>query len=86
MWSIDNEAGGKARAFARVRLTSHRVEADVDMGRTGMLTGLRFDGVADRFALVPRAAAERKFENATGDRLASDGQMAVVVLRKAAVR
>jgi hypothetical protein len=65
---------------------SHRVEANVDLERTGILTGLRFEGAVDRFALVHRAAAERKFENATGDWLVSDGRMAVVVLRKAAVR
>lgn len=65
----------KSRSFA------HRVEPNVDLERTVILNDLRFVGATASFALVPRAKAEREFENATGDHLVSDGQVAVIVLR-----
>jgi hypothetical protein len=69
--------------FSReTRNFTHRVEPNVDLERTKILNDLRFTGFVKAFAYVPRASAPRKFRNATGDDLITDGRMVAAIIEK----
>jgi len=59
----------------------HRIEPQVDRERSKVTNDLAFAGVIDRMVLVDRPAAPRDSKNATGDRIITDGRMAVVFLQ-----
>ena len=61
---------------------THRVETNVDLERTKILDDLRLAGFVARFSFVPRALAQTRFRNGTGDQLTTDGRLAVVILQK----
>ncbi len=68
--------------FSReARTFTHKVQPDVDLERAKVTEDLCFAGAVAAKALVTRPAAPREFDNATGDRLQTDGAMAVLVLR-----
>lgn len=59
----------------------HRIDGHVDRERAKVTNDLDFAGVVAQRFLVDRPAAPRETANATGDRVVTDGRMAVLVLR-----
>ncbi|MFN7999565.1 MAG: LssY C-terminal domain-containing protein [Acidobacteriota bacterium] len=60
---------------------AHRIDTQVDRERTKVTNDLSFAGAVKSFTLVDRPTAPRNDKNATGDRLITDGKMAVLFLR-----
>jgi hypothetical protein len=67
----------KARTF------SHSVDGEIDQERQKIENDLIFTGYVAASGLVGRAGVPRSFQNATGDRLRTDGAIAVLSLRPA---
>jgi hypothetical protein len=67
----------KARTF------SHSVDSEIDQERQKIENDLIFTGDVAASGLVGRAGVPRSFQNATGDRLRTDGAIAVLSLRPA---
>jgi hypothetical protein len=57
----------------------HRIDSMIDRERAKVVNDLFFSGFVKDYALVDRPAAPRESMNATGDRLETDGKMAVLV-------
>jgi hypothetical protein len=69
--------------FAREERTfTHRVETDIDLERQKIVDDLRFAGAVAQYALAGRAEVPAQLTNATGDRMTTDGRIAVLVLRR----
>src|SRR5262249_40151224 len=64
----------KARTF------THSVDHDIDEERLKIGNDLIFTGDVSAWALVDRPIAPKSFQNATGDRLRTDGNIAVLTL------
>ncbi|HYL73056.1 MAG TPA: LssY C-terminal domain-containing protein [Bryobacteraceae bacterium] len=56
----------------------HKVDSEIDRERAKVVNDLLFTGLVRGLSLVERPAVPLDFSNATGDRLATDGRMAVV--------
>lgn len=70
--------------FSReAREFTHKVEPNVDLERNKVADDLCFAGGVSARGLVPRPLAPRSFANATGDALATDGAVAVLVMEAA---
>lgn len=70
-----------AIVFSReARTFTHKVERDVDLERDKIVNDLCFTGLVAAKALVERPSFPHDFENATGDRLRTDGAIAVLEL------
>ena len=68
--------------FAREERTfTHRVEQAIDLERQKVVDDLRFAGSVAGYALESRPGVPTQLTNATGDVMATDGKVAVVVLR-----
>ena len=68
--------------FAREERTfTHRVEQPIDLERQKVVDDLRFAGSVAGYALESRPGVPTQLTNATGDVMATDGKVAVVVLR-----
>ncbi len=59
----------------------HRIDSNIDDERAKVVNDLIFERKAGSLALVARDAIPADAQNATGDPLHTDGQMAVVILR-----
>jgi hypothetical protein len=57
----------------------HRIDARIDRERAKVVNDLFFTGMVKEYAMVERPAAPRESINATGDRMETDGKMAVLV-------
>jgi len=56
----------------------HKVDSEIDRERAKVVNDLLFTGVVRGLSLVERPAVPPGFYNATGDKLATDGKMAVL--------
>ena len=56
----------------------HKVDGNIDRERAKVVNDLLFTGLVRGLALVDRPGAPASFYNATGDKLATDGRMAVI--------
>lgn len=71
-----------AIAFSRKDKTfTHSVDPDIDLEREKVVDDLVFTGNVKAWGVVARPAAPRKFQNATGDNLFTDGSIAAVALQ-----
>jgi LssY C-terminus len=59
----------------------HRIDPKIDRERAKVVNDLFFTGLVKDYALVDRPAAPRESMNATGDKLETDGKMAVLILK-----
>ncbi len=59
----------------------HRIDSSVDRERAKVTNDLLFTGLVKAQTLIDRPAAPRTSENATGDKLETDGRMQVLILR-----
>ena len=59
----------------------HRIDSNIDDERAKVVNDLIFERKVGSLALVPRDQVPADAENATGDPLHTDGQVAVIVLR-----
>lgn len=59
----------------------HKIDSAIDRERTKVTGDLIFSGHVRAMALVNRPEAPRETENATGDKVTTDGKMAVLELR-----
>lgn len=59
----------------------HRIDSNIDDERAKVTNDLIFAGKVSSLALVPRDGVPAEAQNATGDALHTDGQVAVIVLR-----
>lgn len=57
---------------------THGIDPYIDKERSKVVTDIVFTQLARAFALVPRPAIPKTASNATGDKLITDGQMAVL--------
>jgi hypothetical protein len=57
---------------------THGIDPHIDKERSKVVTDIVFTGRAHAFALVPRPAVPKGASNATGDKLITDGKMAVL--------
>jgi len=60
----------------------HRIDSQIDREREKVVSDLLFTGSVDGFALVERPDVPRQSLNATGDKLETDGRIAVLVLHR----
>jgi len=58
------------------------VDSDIDRERQKTADDLLFTGIATQYAMVDRPRAPREFENATGDKLRTDGRVLVLFFTK----
>ena len=58
----------------------HRIESEIDRERTKVVNDLLFTGLVKGVMLVDRPEVPRGAMNATGDKLSTDGRIAVLVL------
>ena len=58
----------------------HKIDGNIDRERAKVVSDLLFTGLVKGLALVERPAVPRQSMNATGDKLESDGGMAVLLL------
>jgi hypothetical protein len=65
----------KAKTF------SHSVDSQIDQERRKIQNDLLFTGAIAASSLIARPAAPRSFQNATGDQLQTDGQIAALRLK-----
>lgn len=56
----------------------HGIDPNIDKERSKVVTDIVFTRLARAFALVPRQAVPKNASNATGDKLITDGRMAVL--------
>ena len=56
----------------------HRIDSNIDRERDKVVTDLVFTGRVDAFQLFDRAAVPKTSENATGDRIETDGRIAIL--------
>jgi LssY C-terminus len=63
------------------RIINHKVESDLDVEREKVVADLQFQGRVSSLSYVARPSAPQSLINATGDRLTTDGQIALMVLR-----
>lgn len=61
---------------------THRIDPPIDRERAEVANDLLFTGLVNSYVLLDRPDAPRSSENATGDRLETDGRMVVLVLRE----
>ncbi len=59
----------------------HKVDSNIDNERTKVIQDLLFTGTVLEYSMVDRPYAPRKLQNATGDNLRTDGQMAVITFK-----
>jgi hypothetical protein len=59
----------------------HKIDSAIDHERTKVINDLIFGGHVRAMSLVDRPEAPRETENATGDKVTTDGKMAVLELR-----
>jgi hypothetical protein len=59
----------------------HRIDPHIDRERDWILTDLLFAGTATAYVDVDRPAAPKRAENATGDKLLTDGGVSVIELK-----
>ena len=90
IWRVDGTFGGNPLwigaathdtgiAFAAdERAFYHTIDAEIDKERDKIVNDLVFDARAERLGLVERAHAPKATRNATGDRVVTDGRIAVV--------
>ena len=64
----------KARTF------THRVDSDVDLERTKVVSDLRFTGSVFTVLFVARPSVPATSRNATGDQIRTDGRLAVLAI------
>jgi hypothetical protein len=64
---------------AEDRTFIHKVDSQIDRERTKVLNDLLLTGQVRSFVLVDRPAVPRGSANATGDKLITDGKMAVLL-------
>ena len=57
----------------------HKVDSQIDRERAKVVNDLLLTGMVKSLALVDRPAVPKESANATGDKLITDGQMAVIV-------
>src|SRR5262249_28608446 len=57
----------------------HKVDSQIDRERAKVMDDLLLTGEVRSFALVARPAVPRESANATGDKLLTDGKMAVIL-------
>ena len=62
------------------RTFMHRIDSQIDRERDKVADDLLFTGRVEAFDLLERPAVPRQSQNATGDRLHTDGRMAVLLL------
>ncbi|MBV8820655.1 MAG: LssY C-terminal domain-containing protein, partial [Acidobacteriaceae bacterium] len=60
---------------------SHRIDPHIDRERDWVATDLLYIGTAAAYADVDRPAVPRNTENATGDRILTDGKISVLELK-----
>ena len=60
---------------------THRIDTRVDRERDKIVTDLEFTGRVASWTLVERPGVPRSDQNAAGDRIETDGRLAVLVLR-----
>jgi hypothetical protein len=58
----------------------HRIDSQIDRERDKVVNDLLFTGRVEAFDLVERPAVPRQSQNATGDRLHTDGRIAILFL------
>jgi hypothetical protein len=69
-------------SFSRKDKTfTHSVNPDIDLEREKVVDDLAFTGDVKAWGLVARPEAPRKFQNATGDNLFTDGAIAAVAMK-----
>jgi hypothetical protein len=56
----------------------HKVDSEIDRERAKVVNDLLFTGLVRGLSLVDRPAVQASFYNATGDKLATDGRMAIL--------
>jgi hypothetical protein len=59
----------------------HRIDPQIDAERDKVVNDLLFAGHVEAFDLVERPAVPRQGSNATGDRLETDGRIAILLLK-----
>ena len=59
----------------------HKIDSDIDKERAKVVNDLLFTNTVKSLALVERAQVPRDAQNATGDKLVTDGQMAVLLFQ-----
>jgi len=59
----------------------HVIDPEIDRERAKVVSDLLFTGEVESIGLVERPAVPREGSNATGDKLLTDGRMAVLILR-----
>ena len=64
----------------RAKTFTHRVDPDVDLERTKVLSDLRFAGCLESISFMARPSVPGTSENATGDAIRTDGRLAVLTL------
>ena len=64
------------------RTFTHRVGPDLDVERQEVMVDLLFTGRVAQHVLVGRPQVPAEMENATEDRMTTDGKIAVVVFRE----
>jgi LssY C-terminus len=60
----------------------HRIDPHIDRERDWILTDLLFAGTATAYVDVDRPAVPKRAENATGDKLSTDGDVSVIELKR----
>jgi hypothetical protein len=58
----------------------HKIDSEIDRERAKVVSDLVFSGHVKALSLVERPKAPQHSQNATGDKLETDGRMAVLVL------
>jgi LssY C-terminus/Ankyrin repeat len=59
----------------------HLIDSKIDRERSKVVNDLLFTGLCQGYVLIDRPAAPRESMNATGDKLETDGRIAVLVLK-----
>lgn len=72
--------GHRHRVLAENRSFIHKIDPQIDRERAKVASGLLFSGRAGGLALVQRPNAPAGSQNATGDKLETDGRMVVLLL------
>ena len=57
----------------------HKIDPQIDRERAKVVNDLLLTGMVKSLAIVDRPKVPRESANATGDKLITDGQMAVVI-------
>lgn len=68
-------------AFSSHKTVIHRIDPDIDQERSKVSSDLQFSGCARVPRLVERPKVPRITQNATGDRMTTDGRVAVLQLK-----